>query len=61
MPQVKVKPDPIIAHLRDADALITDKIAAMVNDDNSKGLIELMRAKYHVAEAELQIMEGKLK
>jgi len=57
----QVKPDPILVSLREADVLIAARIAGKVNGEDSKGLIELIRAKYHVAEAELQIMEGRLK
>ena len=55
---MKVKPSPILAQLREADRMIQDKIKSKVEASDSQGLINLIRAKYHIAEAELQILSG---
>jgi hypothetical protein len=55
---MKIKPSPILVQLREADKLIQDKIKTKVETSDSQGLINLIRAKYHIAEAELQILGG---
>jgi len=59
MPETRVNPDPILASLKETDRLINERMKQKLNENDGLSLQALLRAKYHIGEAEIQIMEIK--